>query len=395
MKTTALYSTTVALLFVLVGSSLFAQEESVEITKQEIIDAMGELRTHLREGDLDQVRPLMSETAYKDWAAQSVASGAMLASIDIEGWGEAQEAMAGQIADIKLARKAFEEHGIDWAKLGSADMTRVGREKLREQVKEMIPEDTAKCDAIVKSIREVNHYGGDTSRGYSPHLFWSRIGSIKASEDKADVSLTLVLSMGVPGFPEREIGEVTTRFEKVDGNLVYQGIIAGEEGWVVGGPFFKTKEDDAKKAITAKTRKMSDDKVENKEATEKSQESDASDEKQKDKSKPSAKSDEPENGSDVDGGQIKVDFKAVDFNSEFFENSIAIPDTFGAENLGLRYPSPGFCDLDRDGQQELLIGSISGEFIVCKNVSKTKPKAWGTPKPFLDKDGQPIKIFNY
>ncbi|MCA8942351.1 MAG: hypothetical protein KDB80_07290 [Planctomycetes bacterium] len=52
----------------------------------------------------------------------------------------------------------------------------------------------------------------------------------------------------------------------------------------------------------------------------------------------------------------------------------------GADRL---YPSPRLYDIDRDGQDELVIGDLIGEVRVAERLDGKGPAAWGKLEPFL------------
>lgn len=47
------------------------------------------------------------------------------------------------------------------------------------------------------------------------------------------------------------------------------------------------------------------------------------------------------------------------------------------------YPSPRLYDIDRDGQDELVIGDLPGRVTVAEKVQGAGPAQWGPLEPFM------------
>lgn len=62
----------------------------------------------------------------------------------------------------------------------------------------------------------------------------------------------------------------------------------------------------------------------------------------------------------------------------------------------MRYPSPAIVDIQNDGIDELIVGSLFGRLQVCsdQNEGKGTPK-WSAPEFMKDVDGETIKLNNW
>lgn len=62
----------------------------------------------------------------------------------------------------------------------------------------------------------------------------------------------------------------------------------------------------------------------------------------------------------------------------------------------IMYPSPAIFDVDNDGKDELIIGSIFGALHVCENESESSGEpVWSAPKALNSKNGQPLELNNW
>ena len=63
---------------------------------------------------------------------------------------------------------------------------------------------------------------------------------------------------------------------------------------------------------------------------------------------------------------------------------------------GIMYPSPAVFDIDNDGDEELVIGSIFGGVWTCENKSSgSGDPVWGQPVPVTTTDGSPLRLNNW
>jgi len=62
----------------------------------------------------------------------------------------------------------------------------------------------------------------------------------------------------------------------------------------------------------------------------------------------------------------------------------------------LMYASPAGFDVDNDGKDELVIGTIFGAIVSCENenTGSGDPK-WSEPKPVESTDGEPLELNNW
>ncbi len=62
-----------------------------------------------------------------------------------------------------------------------------------------------------------------------------------------------------------------------------------------------------------------------------------------------------------------------------------------------RFLSPALHDLDGDGREELVLGSLMGRLVVHRdlNASGDGDRAWGPPERFLGHSGEPIRTSNW
>ena len=75
---------------------------------------------------------------------------------------------------------------------------------------------------------------------------------------------------------------------------------------------------------------------------------------------------------------------------------IMISDKALNKDGGMMYPSPAILDIDRDGQNELVIGTIFGGVFACENENtESGDPVWGKPQPVKTADGKPLKLNNW
>lgn len=66
------------------------------------------------------------------------------------------------------------------------------------------------------------------------------------------------------------------------------------------------------------------------------------------------------------------------------------------EDGEIMYPSPAIFDVDNDGKNELVIGSIFGAVHVCENQSDSSGEpVWSAPKPLNTKNKKPLSLNNW
>lgn len=65
------------------------------------------------------------------------------------------------------------------------------------------------------------------------------------------------------------------------------------------------------------------------------------------------------------------------------------------EDGKIRYPSPAIFDVDNDGENELVIGSLDGVVRVCENESESSEPVWSAPQALIAKDNQPLVLNNW
>lgn len=62
----------------------------------------------------------------------------------------------------------------------------------------------------------------------------------------------------------------------------------------------------------------------------------------------------------------------------------------------MMYPSPALFDVDNDGQDELVIGTIYGEVFACKNSNHgVGDPEWEAPQAVKMVDGEALKLHNW
>lgn len=62
----------------------------------------------------------------------------------------------------------------------------------------------------------------------------------------------------------------------------------------------------------------------------------------------------------------------------------------------LMYPSPAIFDVDNDGQDELVIGTIFGRLVFSKNTNASAgDPVWSEPEPIETTEGEPLKLNNW
>lgn len=59
------------------------------------------------------------------------------------------------------------------------------------------------------------------------------------------------------------------------------------------------------------------------------------------------------------------------------------------------YPSPVLFDIDRDGNDELVLGDLWGYMHVHENLAEEGDPVWGPSKKLEDEDGKVIKVSNW
>ena len=65
-------------------------------------------------------------------------------------------------------------------------------------------------------------------------------------------------------------------------------------------------------------------------------------------------------------------------------------------NGKLRYPSPAIFDVDGDGKDELVIGTIFGELVACENENNSGGEpVWAEPIPIKSTDGKSLDLNNW
>ncbi|MEM7456467.1 MAG: hypothetical protein AAF456_19130 [Planctomycetota bacterium] len=66
------------------------------------------------------------------------------------------------------------------------------------------------------------------------------------------------------------------------------------------------------------------------------------------------------------------------------------------ESGEIMYPSPAVFDIDNDGDDELVIGSIFGGVWACENKSSSGgDPVWDQPVPVTATDGSPLELNNW
>ena len=63
----------------------------------------------------------------------------------------------------------------------------------------------------------------------------------------------------------------------------------------------------------------------------------------------------------------------------------------------LRFPSPALYDIDNDGQEELVVGSLMGQISVYENTNTTGKgdPIWGSSKSIKDSSGKLMRSKNW
>jgi len=64
----------------------------------------------------------------------------------------------------------------------------------------------------------------------------------------------------------------------------------------------------------------------------------------------------------------------------------------GEERL---YPSPVLHDVDGDGRPDIVVGDLFGRVTVAHRLAAKSPVAFGVEKPLNDRDGKPLKFYNW
>ena len=86
-------------------------------------------------------------------------------------------------------------------------------------------------------------------------------------------------------------------------------------------------------------------------------------------------------------------------NDNQFESPICIKagDKILNADGAMLYPSPAIFDVDQDGNDELVIGTIFGKIFACENsnASSVGDPVWGNPKALKTKDGKELKLNNW
>jgi len=60
------------------------------------------------------------------------------------------------------------------------------------------------------------------------------------------------------------------------------------------------------------------------------------------------------------------------------------------------YPSPAIFDVDNDGQDELVIGTIFGRLVFSENTNASAgDPIWSEPEPIETTEGEPLKLNNW
>ena len=59
------------------------------------------------------------------------------------------------------------------------------------------------------------------------------------------------------------------------------------------------------------------------------------------------------------------------------------------------YPTPVLLDIDKDGQQELVIGDLWGALWICENGSKSGDPVWSKPTKLKGANGKELKVPNW
>lgn len=65
-------------------------------------------------------------------------------------------------------------------------------------------------------------------------------------------------------------------------------------------------------------------------------------------------------------------------------------------NGRIMYPSPAIFDVDNDGKDELVIGSIFGSVHACENESDSSGEpSWSAPEAVNTSDNEPLELNNW
>lgn len=66
------------------------------------------------------------------------------------------------------------------------------------------------------------------------------------------------------------------------------------------------------------------------------------------------------------------------------------------EDGSMMYPSPALMDVDNDGDNELVIGTIFGQVFACENTGEDgQDPVWSAPTAVNTVNGEPLKLNNW
>lgn len=75
---------------------------------------------------------------------------------------------------------------------------------------------------------------------------------------------------------------------------------------------------------------------------------------------------------------------------------LKVGDEIMNEDGKMMYPSPAMFDVDNDGQDELVIGTIFGGLFACENSNKEEGEpVWEAPTAVNSVDDEPLKLNNW
>ena len=81
-----------------------------------------------------------------------------------------------------------------------------------------------------------------------------------------------------------------------------------------------------------------------------------------------------------------------------FEEPVAlmVGDEVMNQNSKMKYPSPAVFDVDNDGKDELVIGTIFGGIYACENSNQNDgDPVWEAPVAVNSVDGEPLDLHNW
>ena len=65
------------------------------------------------------------------------------------------------------------------------------------------------------------------------------------------------------------------------------------------------------------------------------------------------------------------------------------------ESGEMMYPSPVIFDIDNDGKDEMVVGTIFGGIFSCENSGEANAPVWEAPQPVNSTEGQPLELNNW